>query len=163
MEVPRLGVESEKQQPAYSTATATSDLSCICDLHHCSQQGQILNPLSEARIEPRTSWFLVGFISTAPGRDLLIFVTLEVTCTERETHRLHLTECSVRGLKSIQVLVQRPPPTSRPFSSLHGFSLKTLNLCRFRRGAAETHPARTHKDVGSIPGLDPWVRDPALR
>ena len=33
MEVPRLGVESELQLPAYATAIATTmqDLSCICD------------------------------------------------------------------------------------------------------------------------------------
>jgi len=36
MEVPRLGVESELQLPAYTTATAT-------------QQHQILNQMSEAR------------------------------------------------------------------------------------------------------------------
>ena len=49
MEVPRLGVESELQLPAYTTATAMQDLSRICDLHHSFQQGQILNPLSKAR------------------------------------------------------------------------------------------------------------------
>ena len=49
MEVPRLGVELELQLPAYTTATATEDLSCVCDLHHSSQQCQISNPLSEAR------------------------------------------------------------------------------------------------------------------
>ena len=31
------------------TATATPDLSHVCDLHHSSQQSQILNPLSKAR------------------------------------------------------------------------------------------------------------------
>ena len=49
MEVPRLGVESELQLPAYTTATATSDPSSICDLHRSSWQHRILNPLSEAR------------------------------------------------------------------------------------------------------------------
>ena len=49
MEVPRLGVESGLQLSVYATATATWDLSCICNLHHCSRQRQILNPLSEAR------------------------------------------------------------------------------------------------------------------
>ena len=34
---------------ADTTATATPDLSHICDLHHSSQQRQILNPLSKAR------------------------------------------------------------------------------------------------------------------
>ena len=32
MEVPTLGVESELQLPSYTTATATPDLSCVCDL-----------------------------------------------------------------------------------------------------------------------------------
>ena len=49
MEVPRLGVKSEIQLPAYTTATVSPDLSCIFDLHHSSWQHQILNPLSEAR------------------------------------------------------------------------------------------------------------------
>ena len=42
MEVPRLRVKLELQLPAYSTATATPDLSRICDLHHSSWQHQIL-------------------------------------------------------------------------------------------------------------------------
>ena len=49
MEVPRLGVESELQLLARTTATATWDPSHICDLHHSSWQHQILNPLSKAR------------------------------------------------------------------------------------------------------------------
>ena len=49
MEVPRLGVESELQLPAYTTATASQVLSHICDLHHSSWQHQILNPLSGSR------------------------------------------------------------------------------------------------------------------
>ena len=49
MEVPRLGVKSELQLPAYATATATRDQSPVCDLHHSSQQCWILNPLKEAR------------------------------------------------------------------------------------------------------------------
>ena len=47
MEVPRLGVQSELQLPAY--ATATQDPSHICNLHHSSRQCRILNPLSKAR------------------------------------------------------------------------------------------------------------------
>ena len=48
-DVPQLGVESELQLPAYTTATATPDTSCICNLHHSSRQWPILNPLSKAR------------------------------------------------------------------------------------------------------------------
>ena len=49
MEVPRLGVQSELQLPAYTRATATLDPNCVCNLHQSSQQHWILNPLSEAR------------------------------------------------------------------------------------------------------------------
>ena len=49
VEVPRLGVESELQLPACTTATAMPDPSCICDLHRSSWQHRILNPLSRAR------------------------------------------------------------------------------------------------------------------
>ena len=49
VEVPRLGVAWELQLLAYTSATATWDLSRVCDLHHSSQQCQILKPLSEAR------------------------------------------------------------------------------------------------------------------
>ena len=49
MEVLRLKLELELQLPAYTTATATPDLSHVCDLHHSSWQPQILNLLNEAR------------------------------------------------------------------------------------------------------------------
>ena len=49
MEVSRLGVKSKLQLPPYITATATRDPSCICDLHHNSQQHQILNPLEQGQ------------------------------------------------------------------------------------------------------------------
>ena len=49
MDVPMLGVESELQLLAYTTATAMRNLSCICDLHHSSQQYHIINPHSKAR------------------------------------------------------------------------------------------------------------------
>ena len=62
MEVPKRGVESALQLLAYTTATATPDLSHICDLHHSSRQRRILNPLSESRdrisILMVPSWFV---------------------------------------------------------------------------------------------------------
>ena len=48
-EVPRLGVESELQLPAYTTARAMPDLSHIFDLHCSSHQCWILNPQSRAK------------------------------------------------------------------------------------------------------------------
>ena len=52
MEVPRPGVQSEPQLPAY--ATATSDPILVCDLHHSSWQCRIINPLSKARDRTHT-------------------------------------------------------------------------------------------------------------
>ena len=42
-------VASKLQLPAYATATAMPDPSCVCDLHYSSEQHRILNPLTEAR------------------------------------------------------------------------------------------------------------------
>ena len=53
MEVPSVGVQSELRLLATATATATQGLSHVFDLHHTSQQHQILNPLSEARDRTR--------------------------------------------------------------------------------------------------------------
>ena len=70
MEVPRLGVKSELQLPAYATATATRDPSHIFSLHHSSQPRQILIPLSEARdrtcnlMVPRWTCFLCVMMGT---------------------------------------------------------------------------------------------------
>ena len=36
MDVPKLGVETELQLPAYTLATETWDLSHLCDLYHSS-------------------------------------------------------------------------------------------------------------------------------
>ena len=47
MEVPRLGIESELQPPACAMATATPDLSRVCDLQFI--QRWMPDPLSEAR------------------------------------------------------------------------------------------------------------------
>ena len=62
-ELPRLGVESELQLPAYTTAIAMWDPSFICDLHRSSWQCRILSPHSEPGIEPASSWIPVGFLT----------------------------------------------------------------------------------------------------
>ena len=69
MGIPRLGVELELLLLAYTTATATCDLSRIFDLHHNSWQRWILNLLSEVRntnLHPRGyQWSL---LTTEPRR-----------------------------------------------------------------------------------------------
>ena len=49
MEVSGLRVELELQLPAYTTAVATLDPCCFCDLHRSLRQCWIFNPLSKAR------------------------------------------------------------------------------------------------------------------
>ena len=67
VEVPRLGVESELQLLAYTTAIVMCDPSRVCDLYHSSRQCQIFNPLSKGRDRTHnTSQFLVRFVSAAP-------------------------------------------------------------------------------------------------
>ena len=48
-EVPRLGVKADLQLLAYTTVTATTDPSHICNPQCSLQQRWILNPLSKAR------------------------------------------------------------------------------------------------------------------
>ena len=74
MEVPRLGVELELLLLAYTTATAMPDSSCLCDLHHSSQQCRVLNPLSKVRDQTASSWILVGFLTTEPQNRNSIFL-----------------------------------------------------------------------------------------
>ena len=65
-------VELEPQLPAYATATAMQDPSCVCDLYHSSWQYQIFNPLSKVRDRTRNlmvpSWicFHCNMMGTPP-------------------------------------------------------------------------------------------------
>ena len=62
VEVPRVGVELELQLPAYTTATATLDLSHICDLWSTGHSNAgSLTHRARPGIEPVSSWILVGF------------------------------------------------------------------------------------------------------
>ena len=63
MEFPRLGVKSELQLQAYTTATASQDLSHICDLQHSTWQCWSLTHWVRPGIEPTSSWMIVGFVS----------------------------------------------------------------------------------------------------
>ena len=74
-------MELELQPLASTTATATEDLSCVCDLHHSSRQCLITpNPLSEAR--DRTCILMdpsrVRFPGTTIGIPRLLLLTLHL-------------------------------------------------------------------------------------
>ena len=64
MEVPRLGGEQELQLQAH--ATATSDLSHICDLHHSSWQCGSLNHSVGPGVKPTSSWIPVRLVTAGP-------------------------------------------------------------------------------------------------
>ena len=71
MEVPRLGAQSELQLLAYTTATATQDLSRVCDLHCSSWQCWILNTLSKAKDPTCVLMVTSQFVSAAPQWNFL--------------------------------------------------------------------------------------------
>ena len=64
----RLGVKSELQLPAYTTATATWDRTYICDLH---SKVLSLNHRVRLGIKPESSWILNRFITDEPWQELL--------------------------------------------------------------------------------------------
>ena len=71
-EVHRLRAKSELQLLAYTTGTATQGLSCLYDLHHSSQQCQILNPLRQARDQTHIPHgYQMGLLTTEPRGELL--------------------------------------------------------------------------------------------
>ena len=100
MEIPRLGVQPELQLPAYTTATATSDPSHICDLHHSSRKRQILNPLSEAMdgtgnlIVP--SWIRLCCAMTGTPLDTFLYLTLYAKVVVTKA----ISEMPVRGYQA---------------------------------------------------------------
>ena len=89
VEVPRLGVEMEMLLP--TNATAMPDPSCLWDKH--------LNPQSEARDQPRSSWILVGFLIHSPRTHILniyIILPLHMWATLVPKQNPNMTELKTR-------------------------------------------------------------------
>ena len=99
MEIIRLGVESEPQLPAYATATAMSDTSHVCNLHHSSQQCQLLNPLNEAR----------------DGMHILM-----------DTSRIHF-HCNMTGLYQPHLVLHHPSPKNKDILKHSHYHSETYN------------------------------------
>ena len=76
MGVSRLGVKSELQLPAFTTATAKQDLGSICHLHYSFWQHPILNPLSEARNQTHNLMVTsqIHFCCTTMGTPYFLFL-----------------------------------------------------------------------------------------
>ena len=64
MEVPRLGIKSEIQLPAYTTAMAMPDPNYFCNLHDSHSNARYLTHWAGPGIEPASSWILVGIVTT---------------------------------------------------------------------------------------------------
>ena len=77
MEVPRPGVKSELQLPAYATATVTQDLSHICEYTTAHGNAGYLTHLMRPGIEPTSSWILVSFNTAEPQWELKDNVNLD--------------------------------------------------------------------------------------
>ena len=86
MEVPRLGVKLELQLSAYATDTAMPDPRHIGDICPSLWQCRILNPLSEARDQPASSWILVGFLThwATTGTPIILFFKLPLCNCQNE-------------------------------------------------------------------------------
>ena len=108
----RLGVELELQLPACVTARARQDPSRICNLHHSSRQGRILNPLSKAR-----DW---THILKDPGQVCSLLShereLLEIFFSDRETiwgrtwgrGEMHITMWLLKTIKALLCLIVLP-------------------------------------------------------
>ena len=115
MEVPRLGAKLELQLPAFATATAMPDPSHAYNLHHSSWQHRILNLLSGARDQPKTSWMQVRSVTTEPQWELQVLFKKQTTTP--------LKSCLARGISDRlrQLSVHYFHPTfqcqTKPFKS----------------------------------------------
>ena len=149
MEVPRLGVQSELQLSAYTTATATWDPSCICDLYHSSQQHPILNPPSEAR--DRTC------VLMDPSQIRLLWATTGTPCTTLFLMWVNANPEASAGSSTaglgFAVLASVPPSTRHwAFSGLSALTsntwascrgLRTLDGCVRAEGCGSFRPSQT--------------------
>ena len=88
MEIPKLGIESELQLPAYTTATASRiRATSVTYTAHSNSRS-----LTQSGIKPASSWILVGFISGEPQWELLFFRFSSLIMTTLEKN--HLIETS---------------------------------------------------------------------
>ena len=123
MEVPRLGVKSELQLPAYAIATATQDPSHVCDgVHHSSWQYRILNPKSEARDQTCNLMVPSWIVSTAPWQELLLQL-FEFSHILAWTHHIHWCSMILFTRGCIDEVVSHRTPLINHFIMPHSSSM----------------------------------------
>ena len=119
LEASELGAKLELPLSAYTTATATPDPNCVCDLHWSSRRYQILNPLSGGRDRTRifmdTSWVHYHWATTGSSRQHQILNPLsggrDRTCILVDTSWVSCTEPQQELLFFIYFLA--PPAAHR--------------------------------------------------
>ena len=129
-EVPRLGVESKIQLPAYGTATAMPDPNHICDPHQ--RQCWILNPLSKARDLMDT----IRFVSSDPQWELTYFSFISLVLCFLSyfyiKHKMYNKHNKGKSLSSLIWLLRTSHlwVVSKFISNLYGLELLSSYLFR---------------------------------
>ena len=88
MEVTRLGVESELQLLAYTTATAMSDRASSVTYTTAHSNAGSLTHWARPGIEPTSSWILVRFVSVEPQQELLLMLRIIFECWTKKWDRI---------------------------------------------------------------------------
>ena len=141
MEIPRLGVESELQLPAYTTAQAMWDPS---SWQHWARPG----------MEPMSSWILVGFVNTESQWELPRAGFK--SCFQANFHFMMISNCSIHwGCPShiylVPMLLIHPQNflLQAPFPSVWGTSLEYMaNIAGQARGVGALAPPRVASPHG---------------
>ena len=150
MEIPWIWVESELQLPAYTTATAMTDPSHICDLHQAHGNAGSFNPLSEARdwtrILMETS--RICFRCTTMGTRYLTFLKHSLECiTSLLKQQLQQSHSPVSHSEQSLILPKLPFLWFLPLYAHNDWHPATP---RIPLDVTEIYPLTSHSPVGSL-------------
>ena len=135
MEISRLGVKLELQVLAYTIARTMPDLSCVCNLHHSSQQHQILNLLSRARdwthvcILMDTSWVCYCWVTRGTPKFGFLFISFSYMIAVARTSKAMLNKSSENWLFVLFLILEEM--LSAFHSCIRGLSYIAFIILRY--------------------------------